>query len=148
MIHYINLRVIAHSTEDKSRVLKALDFLLSDIRGDSSINDFVETLDVDGHYGNSITIFSGQITRKSDSKAIVDVIRGNMSDDDLLRLRDEMPERLDEDQIFHFRIDKQAAFKETVKLTSSADAIAIKVKIATYPKDRLQAGLIVEELFG
>jgi RNA binding exosome subunit len=148
VIHYINLRVIAHSTEDQSRVLKALDFLLSDIRGDSSINDFVETLDVDGHYGNSITIFSGQITRKSDSKAIVDIIRANMSDDDILRLRDEMPERLDDDQVFHLRIDKQAAFNEMVKLTSSADAITIKVKIATYPKDRRQAGLIVEELFG
>lgn len=148
MIHYINLRVIAHSTEDRSRVLKSLEFFLSSFSNGKNTDDLVEALDVEGHYGNSITIFSAQITRKSDSKALANFIRANMSDEDVLRLRDEMPDRLDDEQIFHIRVDKQAAFQERVILTSSADSITVKVKIATYPKDRQKAGLIVEELFG
>jgi len=148
VIHYINLRVIAHSTEDRSRVLKSLEFFLSSFSNGKNTDDLVEALDVEGHYGNLIKIFSAQVARKSDSKALANFIRDNMSDEDVLRLRDEMPDRLDDDQVFHIRVDKQAAFQENVKLTSSADAITVKVKIATYPKDRLKAGLIVEELFG
>ena len=127
MIHYINLRVIAHSTEDRSRVLKSLEFFLSSFSNGKNTDDFVEALDVE---------------------ALANFVRANMSDEDVLRLHDEMPDRLDDDQVFHIRVDKQVAFQEQVKLTSSADAITVKVKIATYPKDRQKAGLIVEELFG
>ncbi|WP_406659615.1 RNA-binding protein [Methanolobus sp. ZRKC3] len=151
MIHYINLRVIAHSTEDLSRVRKALDYFLLNSAGaseDSNTDDAVEMLNVEGYYGNPITILSAQITRKSDSKAIANFIRQKMHPDDVQRLRSEMPDRLDDDQVFHIRLDKQAAFQEIVKLTSSSDAITVKVKIATYPKNRQKAGLIVEELFG
>jgi RNA binding exosome subunit len=59
-----------------------------------------------------------------------------------------MPERLDDDQVFHLRFNKQAAYLQQVKLTDSSDAITAKVKIETYPKNREKAGAIVEELFG
>jgi RNA binding exosome subunit len=71
-----------------------------------------------------------------------------MSPEDVDILRNEMPDRLDDEQLFHMRFDKQAAFLGKLVLVSSSDAITVKVKIATYPRDRLQAGLIVEELFG
>ena len=151
MIHYIDLRVIAHSTEDPSRVRKALDFFLlnsTDKRAESDIDDTVGVIDAEGHYGNSIKIFSAQVSRKQDSKALALFIRQNMSDEDVELLRSEMPERLDDEQVFYMRFDKQAAFEGRVQLTSSSDAIATRVKIATYPKNREKAGRIVEELFG
>ncbi|TGC10545.1 RNA-binding protein [Methanolobus halotolerans] len=151
MIHYIGLRVIAHSTEDPSRVRKALDFFLLNSTGrgeDNNISAAVEIIDAEGHYGNPIRIFSAQISRKQDSKALAVFIRQHMSDDDVELLRSEMPDRLDDEQVFHMRFDKQAAFEGRVELTSSSDAIASHVKIATYPKNRENAGRIVEELFG
>ncbi|WP_406656847.1 RNA-binding protein [Methanolobus sp. ZRKC2] len=151
MIHYIDLRVISHSTEDFSRVRKALDFFLLNSAGkkeESDIDDAVEIIDAEGHYGNPIRIFSAQVSRKQDSKALALFIRQNMSDEDVELLRSEMPDRLDDEQVFYMRFDKQAAFEGRVKLTSSSDAIAARVKIATYPKNRLKAGGIVEELFG
>jgi len=151
VIHYITLRVSAHSTEEKSRVRNALDFFLMNSVGKgvcTSTDDMVETLDVDGHYKNPITIYSARITRRSDCLVFTRFIRANMQLHDLDKLHSEMPERLDDNQVFHLRFDKQAAYLNRVELSSSSDAIVVKIKIATYPKNREQAGRIVEGLFG
>ncbi|MEZ5336156.1 MAG: RNA-binding protein [Methanolobus sp.] len=151
MIHYINLRVIAHSTEDLSRVRAALDLFLRNASGKSEdvvTDELVETTEIEGHYGNSSVMLSSQIARKSDCVKLARFIREQMSPEDVETLRSEMPDRLDDDQLFHMRFDKQAAFLGDIVLCSSSDAITVKVKIATYPKNRLKAGHIVEELFG
>ncbi len=152
MIHHIILRVNAHSTEDKSRVRSALDFfLLNSVAKsikDGKTDDIVEITNVDGYYHNPISTLSANITRKQDCLAFARFVRENMHPQDVELLRSEMPDRLDDEQLFHFRLDKQAAYLNKVKLTSSSDAITVKVKIATFPKNREQAGKIVEELFG
>ena len=152
MIHNIILRVNAHSTEDKSRVRNALDFFLLNSVSKSikagNTDDIVEITNVDGYYNNPISTLSANITRKQDCLAFARFVRENMHPDDIELLRSEMPDRLDDDQLFHFRLDKQAAYLNEVKLSSSSDAITVKVKIATFPKNWEQAGKIVEELFG
>ena len=147
MIHHITLRVIAHATEDVSRVKAALDFFLSGagVREDSKL---IEEIQAEGHHGNPITILSVQLKRKADCLGFAHFVRDRFSEEDVARLREEMPERLDDDQVFHLRFDKQAAYLQQVKLTDSSDAITAKVKIETYPKNREKAGAIVEELFG
>ncbi len=147
MIHHIILRVIAHATEDISRVHTALDFFLSGagIREESKL---VEEIQAEGHHGNPITILSVQLKKKADCLGFAHFVREKFSDEDVARLREEMPERLDDNQVFHLRFDKQAAYLQQVKLTNSSDAITAKVKIETYPKNREKAGAIVEELFG
>lgn len=151
MIHYISLRVIAHSTEDLSRVRATLDLFLRNALGmpeDSVTDEFVDVTDIEGHYGNSSVMLSSQVTRRSESVRLARFIRENMSPEDVDILRSEMPERLDDDQLFHMRFDKQSALLGNIVLSSSSDSIIVKVKIATYPKDRVKAGHIVEELFG
>ena len=147
MIHHIILRVIAHATEDISRVRAALDFFLSGagVRGDSKL---FEEIQAEGHHGNPITILSVQLKRKADCLGFAHFVRERFSEKDVEWLREEMPERLDDDQVFHLRLDKQAAYLQQVKLTDSSDAVIAKVKIETYPKNREKAGAIVEELFG
>lgn len=151
MIHHISLRVIAHSTEEKSRVMDALGLFLKNSFGDKvagSLAEIVDSIEAEGHYGNPITILSTQLTRKHDTLAFSDFVHKNMTSEDIETLRDEMPDRLDDDQVFHLRFDKQEAYLGHVKLVSSSDAISAKVKIETYPKNREMAGKIVEELFG
>lgn len=147
MIHHITLRVIAHATEDVSRVKSALDFFLSGagVRKDSEL---IEELQAEGHHGNPITILSVQLKRKADCLGFARFVRDRFSEEDVAKLRKEMPERLDDDQVFYLRLDKQAACLQQVKLTYSSDAITAKVKIETYPKNWEKAGVIVEELFG
>lgn len=152
MIHHIILRVNVHSTEDQSRVRNALDlFLLNSIPNKiigENTDDIVEITNVKGYYENPITTLNAHITRKQDCLAFASFVRENMHPKDVELLRGEMADRLDDEQLFHFRLDKQAAYLNKVKLSSSSDAIIVKVKIATYPKNRKQAGKIVEELFG
>ena len=152
MIHHIILRVNAHSTEDRSRVRSALDFFLlnsvSKSIKDGNTDDIVEITNVDGYYNNPISTLSANITRKQDCLAFARFVRENMHPGDVELLRSEMPDRLDDEQLFHFRLDKQAAYQNEVKLSSSSDAITVKAKIATFPKNWEQAGKIVEELFG
>jgi RNA-binding protein len=141
VIHYITLR------EDVSRVKTALDFFLSGagVREDVKL---IEGIQAEGHHGNPITILSVQLKRKADCLGFAHFVRERSSEADVERLREEMPERLDDDQVFHLRFDKQAAYLQRVKLTDSSDAVIAKVKIETYPKNREKAGAIVEELFG
>lgn len=147
MIHHIILRVIAHATEDVSRVRMALDFFLSGA-GVREGSKLIDELQAEGHHGNPINILSVQLKRKADCLSFAHFVRENFSEEDVARLREEMPERLDDDQVFYLRFDKQAAYLQKVKLTDSSDAITAKVKIETYPKNREKAGAIVEELFG
>ena len=147
MIHHIILRVIAHATEDVSRVRAALDFFLSGA-GVQEGSELIEELQAEGHHGNPITILSVQLKRKADCLNFARFVRERLSEEDVAKLREEMPERLDENQVFHLRFDKQAAYLQQVRLTNSSDAITAKVKIETYPKNREKAGAIVEELFG
>ena len=89
-----------------------------------------------------------QLKKKAECLGFARFVRENLSVADVEQLREEMPERLDESQLFHLRFDKQAAYLRQVRLTDSSDAVTAKVKIATYPKNREKAGAIVEELFG
>ncbi|MCC4771598.1 RNA-binding protein [Methanosarcina sp. DH2] len=147
MIHHITMRVIAHATEDVSRVREALDFFLSGA-GVKEGSKLIEELQAEGHHGNPITILSVQLKKKAECLKFARFVRENFSEEDMGMLRKEMPERLDDDTVFHLRFDKQAAYLQQVKLTNSSDAIIAKVKIETYPKNREKAGAIVEELFG
>jgi RNA binding exosome subunit len=147
VIHHIILRVIAHATEDVSRVREALDFFLSGA-GVREGGKLIEELQAEGHHGNPITILSVQLKKKADCLNFARFVREKFSEGDVAKLREEMSERLDDDQVFHLRFDKQAAYLQQVRLTSSSDAITAKVKIETYPKNREKAGAIVEELFG
>ncbi|MDI9395707.1 MAG: RNA-binding protein [Euryarchaeota archaeon] len=147
MIYHIKMRVIAHATEDSSRVRKALDFFLSGA-GVKDWDKLIDEIQAEGHHGNPITILSVQLKKKAECLNFALFVRGNFSEEDVDMLREEMPERLDDDMVFHLRFDKQAAYLQQVKLTNSSDAIIAKVKIETYPKNREKAGAIVEELFG
>jgi RNA binding exosome subunit len=68
----------------------------------------------EGYHGNPITLFSATIKRKPDTKAFAAFVRPNMTPEDVELLREEMPDRLDDDQMFHLRFDKQAAFNGLV----------------------------------
>ena len=141
------MRALAHATEDESRVKMALDFFLSGagVREDSKL---IEKIQAEGHHGNPITILSVRLKRKADCLSFARFVRERLFGRGGGRLREEMPERLDDDQVLHLRFDKQAAYLQQVKLTDFSDAVVAKVKIETDPKNREKAGDIVEELFG
>ncbi|HET8686950.1 MAG TPA: RNA-binding domain-containing protein, partial [Methanosarcina sp.] len=87
MIHHIILRVIAHATEDVSRVREALDFFLSGA-GVREGSKLIEELQAEGHHGNPITILSVQLKRKADCLNFARFVRERFSEEDVAKLRE------------------------------------------------------------
>lgn len=151
LIHYMHFRTIAHATEDKSRVLKALDFFLSNCfhsPDNAKSAALPEILSATGHFGNPIHIMTAKIEKKGDCNRFVNFFNANVTDEDRQALRSRMPEYLDDDLNFYMRFDKQEAYAGRLRLTDSDNAVFFRVKIETYPKSWEKAGMIVEELFG
>ena len=149
MIHHINFRVIAHATEDLSGVHSALDFFLAPcLSPKDELFDLKETIETEGHYNNPIHILTAVVKKKNACSKFVQFFKENITEEDLQTLRDQMPERLDDDLNFYMRFSKQDAAAGILQFTESSDAIFVRVKMETYPKSWEKAGLLVEELFG
>jgi Predicted exosome subunit len=149
LIHYINFRVIAHATEKLSGVDSTLDFFLAPcLSPKENLADLKETIETEGHFGNPIHIKTAVLKKKGACSKFVQFFKENISDEDLETLREQMPERLDDDLNFYMRFSKQAAAEGILKFTESSDAVFVRVKMETYPKSWEKAGPIVEELFG
>jgi len=149
LIHHINFRVIAYATEDLSGVHSALDFFLAPcLSPKDELCDLKETIETEGHYDNPIHILTAVLKKKSACSKFVQFFKENITEEDLQTLRDQMPERLDDDLNFYMRFSKQDAAAGILRFTESSDAIFVRVKMETYPKSWEKAGLLVEELFG
>ena len=149
MIHHINFRVIAHATEDLSGVHSALDFFLAPcLSPKETLSDLKETIETEGHFNNPIHMITAVLKKKGSCLKFSEFFKANVTKEDLMQLRDQMPERLDDDLNFYMRFSKQDAAEGRLRLTESSDAVLVRVKIEVYPKSWEKAGLIVEELFG
>jgi RNA binding exosome subunit len=137
VIRRIFFRAFVAATEDEQRVREALSIFVS--------LDSISATSVEGHFGNEIKILEATL-KKRDARAFFQILREQLPKEDLSKLRRETPERLDEDNHFHLRLDKQAAYKGMVRLTDSTDAIAASAMVETYPARREEALRIISEL--
>ena len=137
MIDRVSFRAFVAATEDESRVSEALGIFVPP--------DRISAVNAQGHFGNEIKILEASLRRK-DSLAFFQILREQLPPADLVRLRQEVPERLGDDNHFHLRLDKQAAYKGMLRLTDSADALDISILVKTYPARREEALRILSEL--
>jgi RNA binding exosome subunit len=137
VIDRVSFRAFVAATEDESRVREALGIFVP--------LDRISATSAIGHYGNEIKILEASL-RKKDSLAFFQILREQLPSGDLIRLRRETPERLEGDNHFHLRLDKQAAYKGMLRLTDSADALDVSMLVKTYPARREEALRILSEL--
>jgi len=137
VIHHITFRAFAAATEDESRVRDAL--------GIFAPLDKITIIDALGHYDNPIKIFEATLKRR-EGRAFFELLREQLPRDDLLRLRREIEDRVDDNCELHLRLDKQAAYKGKVCLTDSTDAISVSAHMESYPAKREEAVRIAREL--
>ncbi len=123
-VHYITLRTSVHATESDDRVKTALSLFLLD----NEINE----IKTEGHFGNPITLLQGQIKGKNCTRSI-DLIKSSLSEHELESLRNELCERIDDECCLHIRFDKQAAYEGKVRLAGTSDTIIAKIKLKAYP---------------
>lgn len=137
MIHRVSFRTFVAATEDEERVKAALCIFVP-LHSISVIN-------ATGHYGNPIEILDA-VLKKKDGLAFFRILREQLPRTDLVRLRRELPERLDESCQLHLRLDKHAAFKGKINLTDSSDSIVVTAMIESYPARYDEALRIAGEL--
>lgn len=137
MIHRVSFRTFVAATEGEDRVREALSVFVSP--------DSITVTNAAGHFGNPIKILDATL-KKRDGLAFFRILKEQIAQEDLARLHSELPQRLDESNVIHFRLDKQAAFQGRVCLTDSRDAIAVSALIESYPARHEEALRIAEAL--
>ena len=137
MIDRISFRAFAAATEDEGRVREALSVFVPLNR--------ISCIKAEGHFGNEIMILEASL-RKREASSFFTILREQLSADDLLTLRRELPDRLEGEGRFHIRLDKQAAYKGLVHLTDSKDALDVIIAVRTFPARREEALEILREL--
>jgi len=121
-IGYVDLRVFAHATEDLEKVLTALRNLLP---MDLSETVLFEKNSLTGHHGNSITLFTTQLTEKKLLPAILENFGQNMNALDKDDLNNNLARHIEKTNLY-LRFDKQAAFLGKIKFTQD-DPIHFKI---------------------
>ena len=122
-ISYVDVRFVAHATEDINKVIEAVNNVLpSNYLNDVSFNRNV----VEGHYGNPISFFETRINDKEIVKALVENIASKLSVLDKEELTKEFNRYVDKGS-FYIRLDKQAAFQKIIKLVVT-DPIRIRIR--------------------
>jgi RNA binding exosome subunit len=120
--HYIDLRAFCYVTEDEERVEDALRLFLPE--------EFeVQRAESEGHYGDRILVLSARVENADDVRTVLEAV-GDLADEELDRVQDELDQRVHENCSFFLTLDKQAAFKGEVAL---GDGITLRGKVEAYP---------------
>ncbi|WP_280536334.1 RNA-binding protein [Halopenitus sp. POP-27] len=122
-LHYVELRTFCYATEDEKRVTAALETFLPE---DTAI-DRVENV---GHHGDRIVVLSARVETADEMRHVLDRLADLEAID---RVIDELGERVDENCSLFLRLDKQAAFRDDVRL---GDGITLRGKVEAYPAKR------------
>jgi len=123
-IRSLRVRVFCHATEVPERVEAALRTLFPNL-------PFRMTR-LEGHHGQRLLAFEG----RSQDGTLGERLLALLPTADRARLRAELSERTDEEGVFHFRLDKQEAFKGLCALRHHGDAIDVQLLPAAYPRTR------------
>jgi hypothetical protein len=134
---YLEFRTYAHATEDLSKVKEALLFIGKNKKEASEVKE----QKLSGYFRNPIVLLELRLKDKKDILAFWGRVLSISSIKELLL--HELEQRVDKENNFYIRFDKQVAFNKEIKLTRGDDAIRIRTKIITYPSSYLK---VLEEL--
>ncbi len=122
-VAYINVRFFVHATEDLDKVIEAVRHVLP--------SDYVDTIvfeknSLRGHYGNSITLFETRIKEREIINAFIENLSLRLDEMDKKMLVREIDLHVEKGSLY-FRLDKQAAFQDKLKLRIE-DPIHVRIR--------------------
>jgi len=127
-IRRIEARTYCHATEEEERVATALAFAVPE--GVTSREE------LEGHFGNPLV----RLTRRVEKRPAIRAVWSHWAAAGVpSAIARDMEARLDEDGVLHFRLDKQAAFRERLELAQDSDPIDIRLKLIAYPAKPAEA---------
>ncbi len=122
-IAYIDIRFLAHATENLDKVIAAAQNVLPiNHMEDIAFNK----MNLRGHYGNPITFFEAKIKNREAIRALVENLSSRLSALDKETLHREIQLHLEKGSLY-IRLDKQAALQGKLKLCTS-DPIRLRIR--------------------
>ena len=133
--HWVKVKAVCYATEDED--------LIHDVMIQLTGTDDEECFDIDiseGLHGNPITVIDANLTHSKE----FDRLFSNLGKEVLEQLLPELNDRIDDDDTFYMRIDKQKAVQGTYELSHSGDVISITGKVAAHPAKKDIAVKVME----
>ncbi len=119
-IRRIEARTYCHATEEEERVANALAFAVPE--GVTSREE------LEGHFGNPLA----RLTRRVEKRPAIRAVWSHWAAAGVpSAIARDIEARLDEDGVLHFRLDKQAAFRERLELAQDSEPIDIRLKLSS-----------------
>ncbi len=121
IFHWLRIQTFCYPTEREDLVAQAFAALTG--------TDGFETVISDSEQGSRLLIYQTMLTKQKDFEAF---FRG-LGPAVLRQLRQELDERVDDDDVFYTRLDKQQAVQGVWAIGHHGDVIAITGKVAANP---------------
>ncbi|MGA1819453.1 MAG: RNA-binding domain-containing protein [Thermoplasmatota archaeon] len=133
--HFLRITAFVHATEDSEKVLTAV----SNILGGGVSGEITENR-AEGIFHNPISYI---VVEMGSSRRIESVVRKWEAMRFWKDAKEDLEDRLDEDLVYHVRLDKQKAFSGELSLWSGGEAVEVQLKPATFPSSRENAAAII-----
>lgn len=128
---WIELAGSVHATENLEKVSTAFRNLLP-----PTINKIdIQQTALSGHHGNPVIFLTLRITKKGQIINLLTYLANRFSLMDKQELTSEFTERIDKDNIFYLKVDKQKSYLGETVLAQGDNTILIKIKFKLYVKN-------------
>ncbi len=134
MFHWVELRAFVHATEDEDKVVAAMRTVMPE--GELRREVLV------GHFGNPLVALSVRTEKAAEVREFWRHLVAARGKAEVFR---DLETRIDEDGVYHLRIDKQRAYLGKIEHASSADVIDVRAKVAAFPNKREIAVRVARE---
>jgi len=119
--HWIRVQTFCYATEKQDLIEDTLKELLGDIEFEEEITE--------SEHGNTMMILETRITKQREFTELFN----KLGKDILEYIAENIEDRVDDDDMFYLRLDKQKAVQGTYEVAHHGDVISIFGKIQAHP---------------
>ena len=131
--HWVRVQTFCYATERQDLIEDTLKELLGDIEFEEEITE--------SEHGNTMMILETRITKQREFTYLF----SKLGDDVLDYILDDIDNRVDEDDMFYLRLDKQKAVQGIYEVAHHGDVISIFGKVQAHPARKDVAVKVLEE---
>lgn len=130
----LELEAFVQATEDEAKVVLAL----SNLAGRDA-RPFLEVTRTEGFHKNPLLMLRARFTKEREAGSVLSNLL--LSDPFRESLLGGADARLDDDNVFHFRFDKQSACEGILRPHVEGESVKLTMKVLTFPFSR-EAALV------
>lgn len=131
--HWVRVQTFCYATERQDLIEDTLKELLGDIEFEEEISE--------SEHGNSMMILEARITKQ---REFADLF-SKLGDGILDFILEDIDNRVDEDDMFYLRLDKQKAVQGIYEVAHHGDVISIFGKVQAHPAKKEAAIRVLKE---